>query len=342
ILLDPEHRIRYANRATLEFLKKEEREVLGRTCHEVFHHSPVPCYEREGREKEECGLLIALEGKEYSSVHYHRINEKNRYFHIRYIPFKEKKGNVPFIIEMVREITETYKLNEEKRILDQFKDLLQDTYTLEELFERLSLLAKRALKAQGCAIFLYDPKKRTLRLANHRYVNPSIVSHIEEIGLDECVTSYAIESGKPFVAETLKEMPESRLKPLLKQAGIGQIISIPIKLGNTVTGVYNITYKEERYYDKEDTRFFSLLMEIINRVYQRINHTNEIKKHGRRLNRLFDVVKALNQSTELNEKFERICDAVKEILNSEIAGIFLYDHDKSHLTLQALSGIGLD
>ncbi|RMG71574.1 MAG: HAMP domain-containing protein, partial [Nitrospirae bacterium] len=188
ILLDPEHRIRYANRATLEFLKKEEREVLGRTCHEVFHHSPVPCYEKDGREKEECGFKEAFKGRRCSFVHHHRIEGKERHFFVQYIPFKEKRGKIPYIIEMAREITENYKLNEEKRILGQFNETLQDTNTLEELFERLSLLAKRALKAQGCAIFLYDPKKGKLRLANHRYVNPSIVSHIEEIGLDECVT----------------------------------------------------------------------------------------------------------------------------------------------------------
>ncbi|NOY65183.1 MAG: PAS domain-containing protein, partial [Nitrospirae bacterium] len=282
VVIDRQHVIQYVNRATLEFLNKGESDVIGRKCHEVFHKSPVPCYLDEIHGLNECGLRVAFSGRRFSAVHSHITDNGKLYIHLQYIPFYQD-GAISYVIEMARDITETYKLNEQKAILATCNETLQNVTELSELTDRLVVIGKEKFKADAINIFLYDNNTGRLQLFKADCDNPLLIEHIREVDLDECVASYAVESGEPYVAETIEEFPEGRLKPLLKEAGINQIISIPIKEGSRVVGVYNLACRDAFHFRKEDGQFLGLLMETINRVYQRIRHYEEVKEHGERL-----------------------------------------------------------
>ncbi len=340
IVIDREHKIRYVNRATLEFLRKKETEIIGRECHRVFHDSPVPCYLRRGPERDECGFLAAFKGRRGSSVHKHRTEKGNTYIHVQYIPFYQE-GKILYMIEMARDITETYKLNEEKRILSEYNAVLQNVTDMSSFVDWLSRLGRMELKAEGCSLFIYDRKTERLKLLNRDSVDPALRVHIEEMELDECVSIHAIESGEPFVAERPEEFPEGRLKALLREAGVNQIISIPIKEGSRVVGVYNLAYKEAFHFRKEDSQFFALLMETINRVYQRIRHYEEIKEHGERLTTIIEVVNTINRTSGYDDVLDRLTFSVKRILNSHISGVLLYDKDKTSLHVSSIQGVDM-
>lgn len=340
IVIDREHRIRYVNSATLAFLGKEETDVIGRKCHSLFHGSPVPCYLGKGPQREECGFLTAFRGRRMTAVHTHKTGKGTAYIHIQYIPFYQD-GKIPYIIEMARDITETYRLNEEKRILSEYNESLQNVTDMPCLTERLTRLGRELLRADGCNLFIYDRKTERLKLLNRDAVDPALRAHIEDMGLDECVSVHAIESGEPFVAESPEEFPDSRLKPVLMEAGIKEIVSIPLKEGSRVVGVYNLAYKEAFHFRREDVQFFRLLMETINRVYQRIRHYEEIKEHGERLTTIMEVVNTINRTTLLDDVLDRLTYSVKRILNSHISGVLLYSNDKRSLHIASVKGVDL-
>jgi PAS domain S-box-containing protein len=240
---------------------------------------------------------------------------------------------------MARDITETYKLNEQKRILATYNEALQNVTDLSNLVDELIRIGKEELKADACSLFLYDYSSGRLQLLNIDSARPLLVEHIKEMKLDECVSLYAVESGEPFVAETIEEFPEGRLKPVLKAADINEIVSIPIKQEGRVVGVYNLAYRDALHYRKDDRSFFILLMDNINRVFQRIWHYEELKKHSERLSRIIEIVNTINRTERYEEVLDRLTQSVKGILHSHISGVMLFDRNTSELYIASIKGV---
>ena len=79
VVIDGDYRIRAANRAYREAYGVREEDVVGRKCHEVSHHSAVPCHENG----EDCPHRRVFGGSEpYQTLHVH-YDRHNHPEHVR-------------------------------------------------------------------------------------------------------------------------------------------------------------------------------------------------------------------------------------------------------------------
>ncbi len=95
ILFDRHYRILAANAAYLRQYG-QGRPVLGRTCHEVSHHSSVPC-DQAG---ESCPLARALQSRQRERVlHLHHTRSGEDYVQIELLPLRGPGGQLQYFLE---------------------------------------------------------------------------------------------------------------------------------------------------------------------------------------------------------------------------------------------------
>jgi PAS domain S-box-containing protein len=110
--------------ANVSFLKEfgvQEKEVIGRTCHEITHHRTDMCEPPD----DPCPLLNTVKTRGHAlaeHVHYTSDNKKI-YAEVSTSPIKDASGEVVQIIHVERDITE--RKNAEERLKTYSKDLRQ-------------------------------------------------------------------------------------------------------------------------------------------------------------------------------------------------------------------------
>jgi len=113
IIIDRDLRILSANRAYARQTGKEIDDLIGRKCHEISHNSTEPCYEHG----EECAVMQVFKtGEPHTAVHTHYDAKKNPvYVETKAFPMRDPAGRVVAAIEVVNNISEKKKLEEQLR-----------------------------------------------------------------------------------------------------------------------------------------------------------------------------------------------------------------------------------
>ena len=113
IIIDRDYRIQSANKAYLDQVKMTMEEVKGRYCYKISHHNDKACYEMG----EECAVKHTFDaGEPHTAIHIHADNDGNSvYVETKSYPLKDESGNTFSAIEIINDVTEKKKLEEQLR-----------------------------------------------------------------------------------------------------------------------------------------------------------------------------------------------------------------------------------
>ncbi len=113
IVVDPGYRILTANKAYCAQTKRGIADVIGRTCYQVSHGSAVPCHDAG----QQCAVRETfLTGKPSAAIHEHRDGDGRAFFvEIKSFPLKDHTGSVVSAIEIVNDVTDKRRLEEQFR-----------------------------------------------------------------------------------------------------------------------------------------------------------------------------------------------------------------------------------
>lgn len=100
VLIDDHYRIIAANRAYQEAYGVQSDEVIGRCCHEISHHSPVPCHMR-GEDCPHQAVFTTGEAHDVRHIHYDHQNHAE-HVRIRGHAIKDQEGNTYLGEEIIR------------------------------------------------------------------------------------------------------------------------------------------------------------------------------------------------------------------------------------------------
>lgn len=114
VLIDRDYRIVAANRAYCESYEVAPDKVVGKTCHEVSHHSPVPCHEH-GEACPHREVFLSNQGGEVLHTHYDFENRPD-YVRIRARPLGDAAGEV-FMLESLQRLAPRLADDTEIRLL---------------------------------------------------------------------------------------------------------------------------------------------------------------------------------------------------------------------------------
>jgi PAS domain S-box-containing protein len=113
IVISDDYTIVSANKAYCAQVGTPAEEIVGRKCHEISHGIHRPCFERG----EECAVRRTFEtGEPHTVVHVHYDKKKNPiYVETKSFPVKDESGRVTAAIEIVNNVTEKKKLEDQLR-----------------------------------------------------------------------------------------------------------------------------------------------------------------------------------------------------------------------------------
>ncbi|MBU2761599.1 sigma 54-interacting transcriptional regulator [Acidithiobacillus sp. RW2] len=100
VLIDDHYRIIAANRAYQEAYGVQSDEVIGRCCHEISHHSPVPCHMR-GEDCPHQAVFTTGEAHDVRHIHYDHQNHAE-HVRIRGHAIKDQEGKTYLGEEIIR------------------------------------------------------------------------------------------------------------------------------------------------------------------------------------------------------------------------------------------------
>ena len=113
IVLDREYRILSANKAFCDMTQSSEDRVVGRLCYEISHHADRPCFESG----EDCAVKRTFEtGTAHFASHTHKdASGAKHHVELRSFPLFDVSGTVVSAIEIITDVTERKKLEEQLR-----------------------------------------------------------------------------------------------------------------------------------------------------------------------------------------------------------------------------------
>jgi PAS domain S-box-containing protein len=113
IVVKPDFTIISANTAYCDQVGMDCDDIKGKHCYEVSHHIQRPCYE----EGEDCPIKHTFETREpATSLHvHHNIKGEEIYVEVRSYPLKDHTGKVVSAIEVINNITDRRRLEDQLR-----------------------------------------------------------------------------------------------------------------------------------------------------------------------------------------------------------------------------------
>ncbi len=113
VVIDREYTIVSANRAYLKQVGMTLENIVGTKCYKCSHHLSSPCYEMG----EDCSVKHTfMTGQPHTALHTHLDKEDNNvYVETKSYPLKDSSGNTVSAIEIIIDVTEKRKLEEQLR-----------------------------------------------------------------------------------------------------------------------------------------------------------------------------------------------------------------------------------
>ncbi len=103
VIIDTNYQIVDINNSTLRSTGLTRKEIIGKPCYQITHHSLTPCEWPD----HPCPLQQALEtGKPTRASHTHFTHDGTRYYEVAHYPVRDETGAVSLVLEIGRDISD--------------------------------------------------------------------------------------------------------------------------------------------------------------------------------------------------------------------------------------------
>lgn len=150
----------------------------------------------------------------------------------------------------------------EKSFFDSFRNAVKTIHSTLDLGEVLKGMAKtitQMISARGCAIYLFDPNRRTLELVSYHGLSPK---YIGKGSIDADLSIPETMEGKSVLIFDATKDPRVQYKKEAIEEGICSIFSVPLFIEGRVIGVIRLYTSEPRIFSEEEKNFIEAIAEI--------------------------------------------------------------------------------
>lgn len=260
IVINTNHEIIKFNSSFLKMMGLSEKEVMGKTCHELIFRS-LPAQQQ----KEKCQVNILLQSrKPIRFLHEAQFDDKTKILDINSSLFLDKKGNAN-IIMVIRDVThhnvlenEIIVRNHELTVLNEISKNISEAFDIDILLSgSLENILKLTNMECGGA-YLIDDKTGQFTMINHQ-------------GPAGCSDTFELKkTNEVLIVEGVKNNDPSMDNYI-------SFAIIPLKSKDHVLGIISINSKESHIFSERDKELFSAIGNQIGVAIENINFYNNIK-----------------------------------------------------------------
>jgi PAS domain S-box-containing protein len=286
IAVDKDYKITNFNTAFVRRTGWLPEQVLGQYCYKISHGRDEPCQPPD----EECPVARVWEtGEPSQTTHLHFDAWGNaQYVEIVASPVKDSSGNIVEVLEVMRDITE--RKRNEQEIMRRSRELaalnkvaIAAARTLD-LKENLNSALEKVLEAldiEAGAIYLVEPGGK-LTLRAHQGFSTEFVEKAKELGQSQGIARPSFMTGRA-ISGKLSDYPLAELAPLLAAEGLRSFASAALFSKEQLIGTVDVFSQQERLFSPEELSLLesvahTLAMAVENsRLYEEVQQREQIR-----------------------------------------------------------------
>lgn len=150
-----------------------------------------------------------------------------------------------------------------------------------------------ALNVKGCALFLFSPKSNELKLASSyglsdEYLDKGPVSSMRSI-------ASALEDGQPVAIFDVSDDPRIQYPEAAKKEGIASILSVPMIMGQKVSGCLRVYTADPWEFTLNDVNFAQAVAQVVGMALEMCRVNKGLKDS-------IDILKTMRDPKTLKSK----------------------------------------
>lgn len=211
-------------------------------------------------------------------------------------------------------------------------EILNTELKIKPLLANIMSITVRYLNAAAASVFLVN--HQTDRLDFYIQAGnetPSLWDESLEMG--QGIAGWVASNGQPVMVEDARSDPRYyTAMDNLTDFTIGPLICVPIKRHNRILGVVEaINPRGGRIFNEEDREILTALAGQMAVSLENAMLLEESEKNSREKELLFQVSKKINSFLRLNEVLESILDSLSQVIEFDVATVFLVDRETGEM-----------
>jgi PAS domain S-box-containing protein len=344
LVIDREYRIIKANKIAM---MNTGENIIGRFCHMISHNSQRPCME----DGHECpAQAVFITGKNWRTTHKH-VNQAGevRYHEIVASPITDSSGNVVSVIELLRDVTERMKheeeiskKNRELTVLNSISGILSRSLKPDEILTKILDKLMEMLNMDGGEIFFLDEGKKEMTCQYQRGISDEYVKTMGRIRLGEDIPGKVAVTGQLVTsADITKDYRVER--SLVRHLGIKGYCCIPIKGKERILGVLCLFSFRPHFFSMEEENILTSIGEMTGialenvKLYEKMLELYEYQRKRREEEyaQLLSLSTKLGSAIDLKEIMGNILELIKSFFRADFVWMLVNDSEGNLLLKKA-------
>ncbi len=320
VVIDRDFRIVKANMAAMA---NAGRDIVGEQCYKIFHSRGEQCFIHG----EACPAMTVFEtGRSFKTVHVHQEAGVKVYHDITAYPVRDRNGATKYAVEIIRDVTDTRKLDEEiaqknreLTALNSISRILSHSLKAEEIFDIILEKVTELTSMDGGGIYLLDELGRNLECKYHSGLSDEFVRTVGRLKLGDDFPGRVAITGQSLVIHDISKSEAGR-DSKLRQSGIKGYSCIPIRGKEKMLGVFYIFSFDPHLFTPEEERILNSVSEMMGLAFENIRlyeKMKELYEHQRQRmederKNLLGLSSMLSATIEIKSVMEASLSLVKE------------------------------
>jgi len=346
LLVDRDFRIINANEKALEIYGDD---IIGKKCYTVGHTSDKPCWVSG----EDCPVQnVLIRGGTWKTVHRHPDRTgQMRYDEIVACPVKDMEGEIRFVVELIRDVTESKKYedtiskkNRELMTINEISTIISSSMNAQAIY--MGVIDKLAgiLDMDGGGVYIIDEDRKVLSCVFHKGVSDDFIEKAGRVRMGEDIPGRVAVTGEGImVPDVSKDYRVER--SILKFSGVRGYCCIPVRGKERILGVICLFSFHEHYFTEEEQRILTSVGKMVGIAAENINLYEKVKglfdKQRRRLTRerkaLLDLASTVSESIDIDELKTSTVKLVRDFFHASGAW-FARIHEDGNVTIESADG----
>ncbi len=222
-------------------------------------------------------------------------------------------------------------------------DQMRRSVQLEEVLQALVVVAAEMLHADKTSVLVWDePRQRLAVRAAHGF-HPDTIPAMSFVP-GEGISTRVANSGEPIAVEDVANDPRiaDHIRAINEREGIRSLVSVPIKLGDVVFGVFNVHSAQPRVFDADEQR---RLLGLANRAALAIENARlfaQSERRRREMEALYRADEMLHRSLQLQDVLTALVVVVTDILGADKSSVLVWDERHERLVIGAARGYSVE